>query len=448
METIDFKGLWWLPDDPENHLSGVLQVEHGRPILETLGDFGHEELARTATEVSYSTSLETHERILGISADGKDITLERSQGSPGHKMNFPGLSTASYAYLAALVGKHFESGDPVEFDEVAISATDLNAWTQVNGFSGGVEMRDEGGPLTFVGMNVNFTGPEDIRIPLSGNDEAFIRFRITSKGMGFRSASVSMTQDAELHLRFRKKTSLNQVIERVGQVRNLLSLAVGRPVAILKVTGFRHDHTEGPANTPRPISVLWDIPHNPSPPTRDLLPNEMLFSLPEDQADAKKVFDGWFRKQERLKPVFNLFFGSRHHPDMSLEVRFLTYAQAVETYDFRRRRKPGNLTLAQRVSDILGLRKTVSRKLVGEDLRPEGPFIKIFKDSRNYYTHYNPNKEKKAAKGVALYLLTVQLQAVLEMCLLRELGFGARDTDEIFDRVGRYDEIDYFRCQI
>lgn len=43
METIDFKGLWWLPDDPENHLSGALQVEHGRPILETLGDFGHEE---------------------------------------------------------------------------------------------------------------------------------------------------------------------------------------------------------------------------------------------------------------------------------------------------------------------------------------------------------------------------------------------------------------------
>jgi len=44
---------------------------------------------------------------------------------------------------------------------------------------------------------------------------------------------------------------------------------------------------------------------------------------------------------------------------MYLDVKFLAYAQAVETYDFRRRRKPGNKTLAQRMADVLGVCRTI-----------------------------------------------------------------------------------------
>ena len=73
----------------------------------------------------------------------------------------------------------------------------------------------------------------------------------------------------------------------------------------------------------------------------------MLFTLPEASPDISRVMRHWFAKQARLRPVFNLFFGTRYHPDMYLEVRFLAYAQAIETYDYRRRRKPGKKSLAQ-----------------------------------------------------------------------------------------------------
>jgi hypothetical protein len=42
-------------------------------------------------------------------------------------------------------------------------------------------------------------------------------------------------------------------------------------------------------------------------------------------------------------------------------------------------------------------------------------------------------------------LLTLQLQAIIEMSLLRELGFSSRSIDGIFERVGRYGQIEHHR---
>lgn len=195
-----------------------------------------------------------------------------------------------------------------------------------------------------------------------------------------------------------------------------------------------------------PIELLWGIPHNPDPPKKTRLRHEMFFTLAEASPDISTVMKHWFAKQARLRPVFNLFFGIRYHPDIYLDVRFLVFAQAVETYDYRRRRKPGSWTLAERIADVLARCQTASKKIVGPTAADRDAFIKLFKDSRNYYTHYNPKLEKKAATGAALLLLTIQLQAIIEMSLLRELGFTRRAIDQIMGRVGRYREIAHFKA--
>ena len=51
----------------------------------------------------------------------------------------------------------------------------------------------------------------------------------------------------------------------------------------------------------------------------------------------------------------------------------------------------------------------------------------------------------KAAHGIGLYLLIVQLQAIIEMSLLRELGFLCELIDKLFERTRRYDEIAHFK---
>jgi hypothetical protein len=61
--------------------------------------------------------------------------------------------------------------------------------------------------------------------------------------------------------------------------------------------------------------------------------------------------------------------------------------------------------------------------------------------ARNYLTHYDPSLEKKARTGLDLYPLTVQLQTLVEMCLLLELGFDCNEVDGLFERVNRYREV-------
>lgn len=482
VETHKFKGLWWLPADEATKLSGTLKVTKGDAELELMGHFGHKLISKTETEESYSFSLEERPRIVGLSTTGKRITLER-HGVAAPSFHFPGIETSVYRPEVVLIGKTFAEDEEVAFDEIAIRASDLNTWTRVSGFDMriGVEAQEETGLAIFSKVDIHFEAPDDIEIPLDGGEAARIRFNAPSEGIGRGTEHVALTQEAALHLRFDQRANLDEVFRRVGQLRNFLSLAVGRPVAILSVTGYQDDYVREESKTPLPIEVLWEVVHNPEPPTRPRHPIEMLFTLPEATPDIEAVLKNWFAKQPRLKPVFNLFFGMRYHPSMYLDVKFLAYAQAVETYDFRRRNpyelppvehrkrvrsvldavpnkwhdwlkmrlaSSNYIILDQRIRDVLGECPDVRAKIVGATDEELDAFVTTFKQSRNYYTHYNPKLEKKAATGAALYLLVVQLQAIIEMSLLRELGFTSEAIDAILERVQRYAEVAHFKALV
>jgi hypothetical protein len=448
IETREFRGLWWLPTRADERLAGTLTITKGGASLELIGDFGHQLLSETEGEKRYSFELAEQPRIVGISTDGKAITLEGHQVA-SNTMNAPGIPTSTYRRDVALVGKEFGDGEDIGFDEIAIRASDLNDWTRVSGFQNriGMEKHKEKGFLVFSNVEIRFDAPDDIDIALARGEKALVRFNAPSRGIGPGTSRVELHQEAALHLRFAKRVGLEEVFARVGQIRNFLSLAVGRPVTVLSVTGYQDEDGEE-TKTPLPIELFWEIPYNPDPPDRRPDARDMLFTLPEATPDVSRVMKRWFARQSRLEPVFNLFFGVRHHSSMSLEVRFLTYAQAVETYDYRRRQKPGNKTLAERIAAVLGECRTVSKRIVGGEAGDEAAFIAAFKHARNYYTHYNPKLERKAATGTALYLLFIQLQAIIEMSLLRELGFGCQSIDAVFERARRYAEIEHFRQRV
>jgi ApeA-like protein/HEPN superfamily Apea-like protein len=448
VEFHEYRGLWWLPSDETEKLAGTLTITKGAAALELIGHFGHQLLSETERQKAYSLDLAEHPRVVGLSADGRAITLEGHQAA-AHRASFPGIATATYRRNVALIGKQFADGEDIGFDEISIRSSDLNAWTRVSGFNNKIGMEKHTGKdyLVFSNVEMRFDAPDDIGIALARGESAFIRFNARSHGIRAGTDRIELHQEAAFHLRFSTRVVLGQVFYRVAQIRNFLSLAVGRPVTILAVTGYQDDFVRDAAGTPLPIELLWQLPYNPDPPGRARDPREMLFALPEATPEISSVMQNWFAKQERLAPVFNLFFGVRHHdPGMSLEVRFLLYAQAVETYDYRRRRKPGNRTLAVRMDDVLNTCRTVAQKIVGSGSHDQTTFIEGFKTARNYYTHYNPKLEMKAARGAALFVLFIQLQAIIEMSLLRELGFGCRSIDAILERARRYEQIEHFKA--
>jgi hypothetical protein len=477
IETYEYVGYWWVaeeeagfPTDTSDRLSGTLTIKRGKAELVVLGSFGHEALDSSGT--AFSPAPADVPRILGFSTTGKSITLEDCTRTD-FELNFPGVPTTTYRPRVVLIDAWIGKEDPIVFDEISIRTSHLDMWVGISGFSetiGGGEQT--GGSRSPYSIDVHFEEPTSLRVPLDHGEEAAINFGFRHSGMQPVTTGASLTQTDSLHLRFATSQPLEQVFVRAGQLRNFLTLAIGRPETILSVRGFKDDFVRRGAESRQPITLLWEIPHNPDPPNRLLHPIQMLFTLP--QADLSDVMKAWFERQNLFEPVLNLYFGMLYHPDISIDIRFLTYAQAIETYDFRRRdpleipklehrrrlkaifdgapeewrdwlksRLAGSnfRTLDKRVRDVLAECPTVSAKIVGASSVDLDAFVTRFKRSRNYYTHYTPALERHAARGIELYAMTIQLRAIIEMSLLRELGFSCEAIDGILTRVERYAQI-------
>src|SRR4051795_9449626 len=88
----EFRGFWWVPADDKKKLTGSLAITNGASALNVVGDFGHRLLSETSTAKTYSLDLAEQPRIVGISTDGREITLDEFIAAPG-TISIPGIPT-------------------------------------------------------------------------------------------------------------------------------------------------------------------------------------------------------------------------------------------------------------------------------------------------------------------------------------------------------------------
>jgi hypothetical protein len=117
---------------------------------------------------------------VGLSTNGKPITLEGHQAAT-YTESWPGIPTAIYRRNVALIGKQFGDREEIGFDEISVRISDLNGWTQISGFKieMGMDKRDKG-YMVYSRLGIQFEPPDNIEIPLSRGERAFIRFSAPS----------------------------------------------------------------------------------------------------------------------------------------------------------------------------------------------------------------------------------------------------------------------------
>jgi hypothetical protein len=104
-------------------------------------------------------------------------------------------------------------------------------------------------------------------------------------------------------------------------------------------------------------------------------------------------------------------------------------------------------TLHERIEQLITeLPESIKKTL----LKPtHEKFIKDFKRSRNYYTHYSPSLEKKALKGSELFYLKETSKILLICFILKEIGFSDIELEKIifnkgiflFNHIIKYEEV-------
>jgi hypothetical protein len=453
---LELKGRWFLPDVPEKQTAGTLTFSQADGAsLQLLGQLGSQADVDPMLPVA---------RILGHTSAGEAVTLEDCAAS-GFKLATPGFPTSVYRPSLVLVGAHFAEREEVLFEELRFTFNHLENWVATSGFE--FEFFPPDGP----GIDIQYRRPTPVEAALP--DGVILKF-----DFGFSVSSITqvvtdmhVTQSAALRLSFGAPVSFDRATSYAYQLRNFVGLAVGAPVQLRSFDGYATptDAAAKPGDPKLKISVLYKLYPPPDEFKREIHPFQMLFTLDDARPRLEQILTNWFVKQDRLKPVFDLYFGTIYNKHLYLEQAFLSLIQALESY--HRRTSPASqlpasqhaqrlsaviassppehrewlerqlaysneLTLRQRLQKLLVACPNVLSKLIPN----KKDFIHRTHTARNYLTHYDEQLQANAPQGSDLYPLVVRLRTLTEMCILLELGFDCLELDRIFERVGRYRE--------
>ena len=499
MRSLSEAGVWWLPSAPEHTVAGTLLFDGSEPPrLELIG------MLRPFADSQRPFEAEI---VVGQTTSGVGITL-LSCTETGSSGGLGDLRTSTISARVALVGAQYSALADVKFRSMAVMYDHLSEWAGQYGLR--EELRfDERQRL--VGYVNEYTFPT---VPGSTVQGCRVRFSPRFGRSGPRNRR-ELTESIFLTVEPPAPRSLDEFFDFFHEVRTFLSLGVGGPLYPIAVevkpvlpadaspdaspdvladvlAGVSPDVLAGgsadalagvlagvPADVVRrraerhTIEVLYATGRERSP-FEAKHPNNMLFTLSDLGAAYGEHLNRWFEKAEQLKPVYDLYAATVYGTGGYLEARFLTLAQAVESYHRRTENRaaidgPTADALRQRLRAViddpafplsdeqrthcrgklghfheLGLKARVqdvlaaAGDLAGLVIDDQERFAKTVVHTRNYLTHFEHQPHSVASDPNALDDLIDQLRFLLEVSLLREIGLSDEQRADVVRKHQRY----------
>jgi hypothetical protein len=223
MEAFSYQGIWWLPDNAEDVLTGTLSFSASEGIkLELVGTFLQWKAALAAFD---SMTVNTFPIIHGFTVDGKYTTLVTcTELNPG--ISFGTIRKQQFRCRVVYLGrKHITTDNPV-FSKIYVEYSHLFEWVSLSGFS-------EQFNWAAYETTLNYQRPEPILVSI---DDATISIgHNISTQSSMRSRAY--TEQAVCVIERTSALTLDEwLIQYIAPVQDLLSLATDRPNAIMRLT--------------------------------------------------------------------------------------------------------------------------------------------------------------------------------------------------------------------
>jgi len=151
-EPIEKSGYFWLPEDPEKRLPGVLRTtETGETTVEVIGIFGDESAAIGGASPDL-------DRVVGMLESGDMVTLDRCFYKH-RNIRFGGLSKSTIHARFLLSGASYNKGEPITFSMFNFSVEGLDEWLCISGIR--IERNSDG-----KSASIHFAPPNEIPLLL------------------------------------------------------------------------------------------------------------------------------------------------------------------------------------------------------------------------------------------------------------------------------------------
>jgi len=324
MEEFEYNGIWWLPENPDNKISGILKFH---PVeganLELIGSFKGTKDLNAFLQPNI---------ILGVTSNGKIVTLYKCYEFKSH-MSMPGFLSSSFIASVVFLGHHFEKEEDIIFDTLSLNYSHLEEWTRITGFQFIKLEIDSKNHLTK--HEIRYSFPQKVEAKL-GNFNISFDYNFTSGGD--RIKEVNLKQTTFIKIEPNKPIHFDNYQRNICyHIQNFLSLAIGKAAFPLIVKGknkaCKTELSDGRVAY-NDILIFYKMKHLPEL-SKKLHPFDMFFSFGDISDNFEKCLRNWFAKAEVLRPVYDLYFGTLYNPSMYLEHEFLSLIQAIESYHRR-----------------------------------------------------------------------------------------------------------------
>lgn len=424
--TIDWeeKGLWWLPEKEEEKFVGTLSYssESGGK-LEIWGILGEEELADSDDSFFFSPVKQWKKFpvILGESNSGKYYTLWRCVNAGITAGSF---SVSVYRPIVVIRGKHFSSSDEVGADSLIFQIPGLTQWF------GQRELKFDRKEQEFE-IKAYFQKLEPIKFSIQGmqlilGQEDFC----TPKDLtGIQGIEYQLGERTILQIEFPETERIDKCIQLEGQISAFFSLALGIPVYSSSIQGQLNDPQKVLGNIVTPQFEVFRT-RRLIPEPKELHRPKMYFTFDHIAENPGKYFEGWLRVSQEIPALIILYadvlYGGSHY----IRHRFSDLLAALRCWYQVRHQNASMAAEANPLSEVKVIQSCLE-KIVEMSVLIVGEYVGLWDDfassvatAKIYLDVENPGPNKKPIDPIHLVILSEKLKALVELWLLKEIGFS------------------------
>ena len=443
-EPVEKPGFFWLPQDQENQVPGILHISKSGEVTLEISYFYNPGLSLLSQPpLGHSQVGSPIDRICGIAGNSR-LTLDRCFRVSGNQVIGDGVSTSTIKAEYAFLGVNYEEGEIITFSSVQFSVEGLDEWLRISGFHTSEDWAEKR-------TAIDFTLPDEINHHLPDGFDLKLSFSATLPAIP-AAKEARIVQKAHITLIPGDLRPLDDFLTLVLRLHNFLRLAIDKPISVDSVTGYSREKAgsldEGKTYQ-IPIELFFQ-----GPPYAEEKPQSLWFTMLFSRRDVADQLEGmlctWLKNYTVHESAFNLYFASISGAPIYLESKFLSLVQGIEV--LHRREFPGTQMAEDEFGELLDnvlravpcdRRELVQAKLryanelplrrrlkqmvdpfmesFGET-RKRKSFISKVTDTRNYLTHYDKALASKAVEGKDLWNLCLKLEALFQMHLLRLMG--------------------------
>ena len=403
MQELDLEGLFWRPEAPDREIAGRLRFDPtDGAILSLIEPFRFTTADETRIPLIDLVGERPEDRdgirFLGT-AGSHLLTLDQCY-LVGSSVKSSRIVQRRYRVSIILSGAHFDIDEPLSFSSVTVQLSNLVQWVGRSGLS--VDLHPKGDSGKVEGVRINYASVPSIEANTNDGSIA-VTFPWEWETNRFSKSMVEHKCALEYH--FRKPHPLVKIMGICGSLRNLVTICVHAPSAVLDI---RLTHPD----LDRPISLYTQWIGADSPREQDIIHRSKM-SLTFDDIGGVEGIRAWLDLANRYSELIAILVSHWYTPTLYQEQRYFNAVVASEML-IRVRRNKNDIKLGKALGDLVQEVKSLFEPLVG-DLKKWTQEVVQSRD--NYVVH--PGLRGNS-DGYRLYLLSESIYVLVVLTLLRE----------------------------